>query len=261
MLSPSVCELHYGLLWSLESLRFSQGLLCKDEALYGFEEPMLVGGADPEHSWLRLADHAENPPKENLAQVVFSCVVKGLTSRGPCWDVQFLPRKHKQSNCHTHLFHIGELLDACVKANNGYGPLVVAQDAHGNHSRVIAFCMGLATAELSSEAAGCPFWHLCSFESVGVHPFWPFQQLEYGLKSKKFLFITLDAAHVQKAIGRAGRSHIRKIELGAFWAPWCNMVRIFVLQILINLVPVRTCYFQCQYITVSLTWADFECTK
>ena len=47
-------------------------------------------------------------------------------------------------------------------------------------------------------------------------PFWPFRQLTYG---KHLLFVTVDAGHVQKAIARAGRTHIRKIQLGSFWAP------------------------------------------
>ncbi|CAJ1412656.1 unnamed protein product, partial [Effrenium voratum] len=153
-------------------------------------------------------------PDHGLAQVTFSCGVKNLTSRGPCWDVQMIPRRHRQSNATSHFDHMGQLLEAAVLANGGKGPVVLAHDAHMNHSFVTTFAMGLSSDSSVSSSASS-FWRRCRFESMSYLPAWPYRQLRYN--HEDFMFVTLDAGHVQKAIARAGRSSIRKVEIGAFW--------------------------------------------
>ncbi|CAJ1455986.1 unnamed protein product, partial [Effrenium voratum] len=191
------------------------------EACYGLADtPVPVGGADPDYSWVRLTDDVcqsgqpqpgkSKLPDHGLAQVTFSCGVKNLTSRGPCWDVQMIPRRHRQSNATSHFDHMGQLLEAAVLANGGKGPVVLAYDAHMNHSFVTTFAMGLSSDSSVSSSASS-FWRRCRFESMSYLPAWPYRQLRYN--HEDFMFVTLDAGHVQKAIARAGRSSIRKVEI------------------------------------------------
>lgn len=191
--------------------------------------PILVGGAHPEFSWIPLKtgsspDSAspENlacPQKpEHLAQVTFSAGVKNLVSRGPVWDVQMIPRRHKASNAATHMQHMGELLAAACQANGGKGPLVLAYDAHANHGLVTPVAMGLASHGQSGVAcAETPFFKDCRFEPLAANlPAFPFKQLRYN--DDDLMFATLDAGHVQKAMARAVRSSVRKVKIGQFFA-------------------------------------------
>lgn len=218
-----------GVMWSYVHRRFLQ----TGQACYGLADtPVLVGGADPDYSWVRLTDDVcqsgqpqpgkSKLPDHGLAQVTFSCGVKNLTSRGPCWDVQMIPRRHRQSNATSHFDHMGQLLEAAVLANGGKGPVVLAYDAHMNHSFVTTFAMGLSSDSSVSSSASS-FWRRCRFESMSYLPAWPYRQLRYN--HEDVMFVTLDAGHVQKAIARAGRSSIRKVEIGAFWVPWSNICR------------------------------------
>lgn len=167
------------------------------EVLYGLGEPWLVGGAHPDFSWLPLAEHRVPPSADNLAALCFSACVKNLVSRGPCWDCQMLPRKYKQTNATSHFQHIGDLLDACRKANHGHGPLVLAHDAHMNHSKVTAFCMGVAATQLAADAASHPFWQLCSFHSRTMFPFAKFSHFFMISRCWTYLDILPTSRYIQ----------------------------------------------------------------
>ena len=157
-------------------LRFANGLA---------DHPVLVGGAHPEFSWIPLntddsTDVSGSTGKpEHLAQVTFSAGVKNLVSRGPVWDVQMIPRRHKASNTATHFEHMGELLAAACQANGGKGPLVLAYDGHANHGLVTHVAMGLATHGLSGQSCPqTPFFKDCRYEPFpAALPAFPFQTI------------------------------------------------------------------------------------
>ena len=85
------------------------------DLIYGLlpdpREPMVVGGAWPDHAFTKPED---GTLKEEFLADVTSCVVlKSLTKRSDCFCIQMRPRKHS-TKAEAELRYMGEVIASCT---------------------------------------------------------------------------------------------------------------------------------------------------
>ncbi|CAE7041958.1 unnamed protein product, partial [Symbiodinium sp. CCMP2592] len=145
--------------------------------------------------------------KDDLAQLELFWCLKRVDTNAGLWAVRVQPRRHRDVQANSLLLDLGTLLRECTVVN-GLPPLVVAADSHPAHQLTIR------TLLCTQPPPRGQFWQDCAApKNLGIRMF-PFNALHWKGHA---LFMTVDAPHALKAMGRALRSSVRVLQVGSAW--------------------------------------------
>ena len=159
------------------------------------EKPICVGGRHPECSMMLWSeeDGFTDLEAEKLADVCVCTVMKGLDSRGPCFQIQQMPRSRTTSK--EEEFHqFGLMIQTCMDQNMGRPPSAVSFDNHGSFALVNAALLGLLDDGMMQ---GVPFFQDCLIGEKLPVPCFPCRVLKH--QGVTPIFGVNDPLHVQKA--------------------------------------------------------------
>ena len=171
---------------------------------------VIVGGAAPDYGMLVVETSGSMPKlgKEHLAQVHACSVLKHIDNTGGCYEIQQVPRR-KITDSVGELEDLAKTLSACVAANHGVPPLLLAMDAHESFTLVHSFCLGVLPVETYSSL---PVLGDCVPTTCPKIPCFGFRYMVHTPSGQPLLGC-LDPKHLIKAWARSLRSSSRIVRM------------------------------------------------
>ncbi|CAE7209628.1 unnamed protein product [Symbiodinium microadriaticum] len=177
------------------------GLLSQDR-----HGSFFIGGAEDKTKISTSTTQANQLKKSDLAQTVIVYLLKRTDTNRAAYDVLMKPRRLKSITAASNLEELGQVWEACTKANCGMPPL---SSAHDNATTQLVFSVLFLGMLPTHTYADKTFWKECSTIKFPVaFPEYCFATLCYQGHP---LFDHNDACHTQKNIVEAARKRTRTV--------------------------------------------------
>ena len=165
-----------------------------------------IGGADDKTKIPTSTTHANQLRKSDLAQTVIVYLLKRTDTNRAAYDILMRPRRLKSITAASNLEEVGQVWEACTKANCGMPPLSSAHDNATTQRVFSVLFLGMLPPHTYADKT---FWKDCStMKFPASFPEYSFATLCYKGHP---LFDHNDAAHTQKNVVEATRKRTRTL--------------------------------------------------